>query len=343
MEQKKVDIEYIAKVAGVSRSTVSRVLTNKSNVKKDTKLRVQEVMRELNYHPSIMARGLATGKLNIVALIVSDIRNPFYSELVWSINDHLRQKGYLMTLYNSSQNTGENDRHLQSLFDYGFSGIIIADARNEASFTEHLGQSNCPIVLVNRELTLASGTSYDTVSVDNRQGGYLATMHLLKLGHRKISMLRGPKISTTSQARYEGYLQALSEYGLTPEPRHVYAGTLNMESGHEFARKIIAGSENPPSAVFVGGDLTSFGVIDECMKLGISIPQDLSIVGFDDVPMSQTRMIDLTTISHPYDIMGQLVAERIINRINGDNSPILKTVLMPTLKIRGSTALYHKS
>ena len=113
MEQKKVDIEYIAKVAGVSRSTVSRVLTNKSNVKKDTKLRVQEVMRELNYHPSIMARGLATGKLNIVALIVSDIRNPFYSELVWSINDHLRQKGYLMTLYNSSQNTGENDRHLQ--------------------------------------------------------------------------------------------------------------------------------------------------------------------------------------------------------------------------------------
>ncbi|MFQ9705274.1 MAG: substrate-binding domain-containing protein [Enterocloster clostridioformis] len=102
----------------------------------------------------------------------------------------------------------------------------------------------------------------------------------------KISMLRGPKISTTSQARYEGYLQALSEYGLTPEPRHVYAGTLNMESGHEFARKIIAGSENPPSAVFVGGDLTSFGVIDECMKLGISIPQDLSIVGFDDVPMS---------------------------------------------------------
>lgn len=169
MEQKKVDIEYIAKVAGVSRSTVSRVLTNKSNVKKDTKLRVQEVMRELNYHPSIMARGLATGKLNIVALIVSDIRNPFYSELVWSINDHLRQKGYLMTLYNSSQNTGENDRHLQSLFDYGFSGIIIADARNEASFTELLGQSNCPIVLVNRELTLASGTSYDTVSVDNRQ------------------------------------------------------------------------------------------------------------------------------------------------------------------------------
>ena len=100
--QKKIDIEYIAKAAGVSRSTVSRVLTNKSNVKEETRQKVEDVMREANYHPSIMARGLATGRLNIIALIVSDIRNPFYAELVWTINNCLREQGYLMTLYNST-------------------------------------------------------------------------------------------------------------------------------------------------------------------------------------------------------------------------------------------------
>lgn len=340
MEPQKIDIDYVAKAAGVSRSTVSRVLTNKSNVKEETKRRVLEVMEATNYHPSIVARGLATGKLNIIALVVTDIRNPFYAELVWSINNHLRNRGYLMTLYNSSQNTGENDQYMQKLFDYGFTGIIMADARNEASFMELLAKSNCPIILVNRELTFATASNYDSISVDNRQGGYIAANHLLKLGHRRIGICRGPVISTTSQLRYEGYLYALEEYGIAPDPKYSFIGALNMESGREFAQKIIIGSDDPPTAVFVGGDLMTYGVMDECLKHGISIPGDLSIIGFDDVPLSQTQMINLTTVCHPYEIIGELAAERIISRINGDDSPIAKTVLMPSLKVRGSTIPY---
>ena len=338
--QKKIDIEYIAKAAGVSRSTVSRVLTNKSNVKEETRQKVEDVMREANYHPSIMARGLATGRLNIIALIVSDIRNPFYAELVWTINNCLREQGYLMTLYNSTQVMGENDQHLQKLFDYGFSGIIIADARNESSFARLLANASCPIVLVNRELDCSA--DYDTISVDNRKGGYLATEHLLSLGHRRIGMLRGPSISTTSQGRYEGYLSAMREYGLTPDPRHVFSGILNLESGEEFAKKVIIESDNPPTAVFVGGDLMSLGVMDCCLRHGIRIPEDLSIVGFDDIPVTETKMIDLTTVHHPFGKMGELVAQRIIDRIQGNDEPISKTMLMPTLKIRQSTAPYGK-
>lgn len=332
---KKIDIDYIAKAAGVSRSTVSRVLTNSSNVKEETKEKILKVMKEANYHPSIMARGLATGRLDIIALIVSDIRNPFYSELVWVINNNLREKGYLMTLYNSSQIAGENDQHLQKLLDYGFSGIIVADARNEVSFSDILKSANCPIVLVNREIGFIS--KYDSVSIDNKMGGYLATNHLLSLGHRKIAMLRGPKISTTSQGRYDGYLYAMQEYGLTPDPKYVMSGFLNMESGQKFARDILINSDDPPTAVFVGGDLMSYGVMDECIKSGIRIPEDLSIVGFDDIPLSKASFISLTTVCHPYEMIGSMVANRIIERINGNDEPISKMVLTPTLQVRGST------
>jgi len=332
---KKIGIDYIAKTAGVSRSTVSRVLTNSSNVKEETKEKILEVMKEANYHPSIMARGLATGKLDIIALIVSDIRNPFYSELVWVINNNLREKGYLMTLYNSSQIEGENDQHLQKLLDYGFSGIIIADARNEVSFSNILKNANCPIVLVNREIGFIS--KYDSISIDNKMGGYLATNHLLSLGHRKIAMLRGPQISTTSQGRYDGYLYAMKEYGLSPNPKYIISGSLNMESGQKFARETLINSDDPPTAVFVGGDLMSYGVMDECIKSGVRIPEDLSIVGFDDIPLSKSSFINLTTVCHPYEMIGSLVAKRIIERINGNNEPISKIVLTPTLQVRSST------
>ncbi|WP_055669099.1 LacI family DNA-binding transcriptional regulator [Desnuesiella massiliensis] len=332
---KKVDIDYIAKAAGVSRSTVSRVLTNSSNVKEETKEKILRVMKEANYHPSIMARGLATGKLEIIALIVSDIRNPFYSELVWVINNNLQEKGYLMTLYNSSQIVGENDQHLRKLLDYGFSGIIIADARNEVSFSNILKSANCPIVLVNREIGFIS--KYDSISVDNKMGGYLATNHLLSLGHQKIAMLRGPQFSTTSQGRYDGYLYAMEEYGLTPNPKYVVSGSLNMESGQRFVHELLINSDDPPTAVFVGGDLMCYGVMDECIKNGIRIPEDISIVGFDDIPLSKASFINLTTIRHPYDMIGSMVAKRIIERINGNDEPISKTVLTPTLQVRGST------
>jgi len=332
---KKVDIEYIAKAAGVSRSTVSRVLTNSSNVKEETREKILAVMKEANYHPSIMARGLATGKLEMIALIISDIRNPFYSELVWVINNNLREKGYLMTLYNSSQIAGENDQHLRKILDYGFSGIIVADARNEFSFSNILNTANCPIVLVNREIGFVS--KYDSVSIDNKMGGYLATKHLLSLGHRKIAMLRGPQISTTSQGRYEGYLYALEEYGLTPDPKYIVSGSLNMESGQKFAREILINSDDPPTAAFVGGDLMSYGVMDECIKNGVKIPEDVSIVGFDDIPFSKASFINLTTICHPYEMIGSLVANRIIERINGNDEPISKLVLTPNLQVRSST------
>ena len=278
----KIDINYIAKKANVSRSTVSRVLTKKTNVKESTREKVEQVMAELNYHPNSMARGLATGKQNIIALVVSDIRNPFYAQLVWTISTSLREKGYLMTLYNSADMTRKDRESLWSLLDYGFSGLIMADARKEDDFSQFLKQADCPIVLVNRTLGIAN--TYDTIR----------------------------------------------------------AGKLNMEFGREFAKKIILHSDNPPSAVFVGGDFTCYGLMDACIRAGIRIPEDLSIVSFDDIPFSDTAMVNLTTISHPYTQIGELVAKKIVHRIEQPDAPVEQITLLPTLVKRGSTAPYKK-
>ena len=336
----KIDINYIAKKANVSRSTVSRVLTKKTNVKESTREKVEQVMAELNYHPNSMARGLATGKQNIIALVVSDIRNPFYAQLVWTISTSLREKGYLMTLYNSADMTRKDRESLWSLLDYGFSGLIMADARKEDDFSQFLKQADCPIVLVNRTLGIAN--TYDTITLDNIQGGYLATKHLLELGHRRIAMLRGPELSTTSQGRYEGYVYALQEAGIPLDKTLIRAGKLNMEFGREFAKKIILHSDNPPSAVFVGGDFTCYGLMDACIRAGIRIPEDLSIVSFDDIPFSDTAMVNLTTISHPYTQIGELVAKKIVHRIEQPDAPVEQITLLPTLVKRGSTAPYKK-
>lgn len=332
----KIDINYIAQMAGVSRSTVSRVLTKKTNVKASTKAKVEQVMQELNYRPNSMARGLVMGRQNLIGLIVTDIRNPFYTELIWTISNAIRKKGYMMTLYNSGEANRENDQFLWGLLDYGFSGLIFADARNEESFLSFLENASCPVVLVNRNIEFKN--PFDTISIDNFKGGYLATKHLIELGHKRIAMLKGPAFSATSQGRYEGFLYALKEAGIPVNNDYVYSGILNMESGRTFAKNVILNSKHPPTAVFVGGDLMSYGVMDECLANGVMIPDDLSIIGFDDIPFSGTSMINLTTISHPYTQMGELVAEKIIKRIENSSAPIEQVSLLPSLILRGSTA-----
>ena len=334
----KIDINYIAKMANVSRSTVSRVLTKKPNVKPETRKKVEAIMDELNYHPNSLARGLATGRQNIIGLVISDIRNPFYAELVWTISCALKKRGYLMTLYNSSDTDNNVSSSLWSLLDYGLSGLIMADATNDKHFNQFLKSAGCPILLVNRSLD--SNNSYDTITLDNFKGGYIATKHLIDLGHTKIAMAKGPSVSNTSQKRYEGYLRALEEAGIPFNSSYIYSGELDMDFGRSFAKKII-NSDNPPTAVFGGGDYCSYGIMDECIRNGIRIPEDLSIVSFDDIPISSTAMIDLTSVSHSYNQIGELVARKIVNRINNPLEPIEQVSIIPKLVLRGSTCKFR--
>lgn len=333
---KNVDINYIAKIAGVSRSTVSRVLTNHKNVKAETAVKVREAMLHCNYKPNALARGLVTGRMNMIALVVADITSPFYSELVAIISACLRSKGYLVSLYNLGTDIDYQDDDLRVLFDYGFAGIIIADARNDASFGALLKSARCPVVLLNRYIETVM--DYDAIMNDNFLGGYIATKHLLELGHRGIAMLTGPKKSTSSIDRHSGYRKALEEYGITPAANWVTEGDLRYESGYGFATMLLSDKQTPFTAVFAGNDLMGIGFLSRCRELGVRIPEDISLVGFDGIPISGASLVNLTTVEQPFAQMGQLVSEQIVSRISGNASARQRITLVPKLVIRNTTA-----
>ena len=315
---KKMTIAKIAELSGVSRATVSRVLTNSQAVSKKTAEKVEKVIAQCNYRPSAMARGLATGKMNIVSLVVSDIRNPFYAELVWVISQSLRQKGYLVSLYNSGYEKESIHNYLTNLSNYGFCGLILADAQDDNAFRDLLQSISCPLILVNRDV--GTNRPYDSITIDNRMGGYFAAKHLLEYGHRKIAMLKGPYFSSSSTARYEGFSMALREFEIEPDIRYIDEGDLSMASGEAFLEKMLA-YQDPPTAIFAGNDLMAIGVMNAAKRHSIRIPEDISIVGFDDIPLVRSPLIQLTTVRHPYTEIGSLVAQKLVKRIQGDNSP----------------------
>ena len=335
---KSIDINHIAKMAGVSRSTVSRVLTNSINVKAETADKIREAMLHCNYKPNPMARGLVTGKINIIAVVVSDITIPFYSELVALVCSHLKERGYLVCLHNFGNVGGDNDEYLETLCKYGFAGIIIADARNDPAFATILKAAHCPVVLLNRYIETVLG--YDSIMIDNFLGGYMATKHLLELGHRSIAMLTGPGKSTSSSDRHKGYLQALSDYNVMPNKSLIVEGDLLHASGFNFANMLFKDNSRKCSAIFAGSDIMAIGIMSRCHEMGVRIPEDVSLVGFDDIPMAGTSQVNLTTVQQPTVQLGSLVAEQIDARIKGDDGLRQRITLVPKLIIRSTTGKY---
>lgn len=336
---KSVDINYIAKIAGVSRSTVSRVLTNHKNVKAETAKKVREAMLHCNYKPNVMARALVTGKMNIIALVVSDITSPFYSELVSIICGNLKERGYIVCLHNLGSDGYNDDEYLKGLLEYGFAGMIIADARNESALGAILKGTRCPVVLLNQ--CNATVLEYDSIVNDNFLGGYMATKHLLELGHRSIAMLTGPRKSMASADRHRGYLQALIEHDIMPNKNLVVEGDLRYASGHGFVNMLFSDNKKRCSAIFAGNDLMAIGIMSRCREIGVRIPEDISLIGYDDIPMAGTSILNITTVQQPYAQMGNLVSEKIDARIKGDDSARQRITLVPKLIIRTTADKYN--
>lgn len=335
---KSVDINYIAKLAGVSRSTVSRVLTNHKNVKAETAAKVREAMLHCNYRPGVMARAQFPGKMSLIALVVSDITSPFYSELVSVLCGNLKNRGYIFCLHNLGSDGYSDDEYLKGLLEYGFAGMIIADARNESGLGAILKGTRCPVVLLNQYP--ATSPDYDSIVNDNFLGGYMATKHLLELGHRSIAMLTGPRKSTASVDRYRGYLQALTENDIAPNKNLVVEGDMRYASGHGFVNMLFSDNKKKCSAVFAGNDLMAIGIMSRCREIGVRIPEDISLVGYDDIPMASASILNITTVQQPFAQMGNLASEIIDARIRGDDSARQRITLVPKLVIRTTTEKY---
>lgn len=336
MRRTNVTIKQIASLAGVSRSTVSRVLTGHPNVKPATREKVERIIRELDYRPSSLAQGLSRGSVNIVALLVGDIRNPFYSEVARGVEDVASQAGYMVVFCDTDYQNERENQYLKMAQQYGFAGLIMMTAMDTDELIPVMENVKCPIVLLNRYI---STYSTDTVLVDNVHGGYIVGQHLAKLGHRQIGFLGGPKSSSASRERAKGFYQAISDFGIQIESRNVVEGDLKMESGYRYGKAWLRKKQNQPTAIFAANDLMALGVMQALQEEGVRIPEDVSIVGYDDLPVSKVPAISLTTVRQPQYQMGSVAMKILLERIreNSDCVP-QRIVYTPELIVRRTTA-----
>lgn len=328
-------INDIAKLAGTSKSTVSRVLTNNPNVKTATRERVLDVIHSYQYQPNSLARGLTQGAINVVALLLPDIRNPFYSEATWFIEKELLKHGYHMFLCCTDHEPEKERLFIEMAEQYNFSGILLFSPVNESFLSEYDPSSKCALVILNRYIDNFSG---DILTSDNFQAGYIAARHLINLGHKKIAILSGARLYSTHRERHAGFLQALNAYSLSLPPEYdLHTDSLTMEEGISFGERLLSLGEHAPTAVFCTTDLLAMGIMQAYKLHEKQIPEDLSVIGFDNIPFSNLQGISLTTIRQSYDKIATESVSMLLNRISHHTTDTQRLILDCDLIIRNST------
>lgn len=338
MKNGKYSISDVAEMLGVSKSTVSRVINGNTGVGPELRKKVMDFVEEIGYQPNTIAQSLSKGHMNIVALILGDVRNPFYAELAFKIQQILNNQGYMVMTLNSEYNIERELEFLGLTEQFNFAGLILITAQEEI-IEDRLKNMDLPKVLVNRILPHYTG---DSVLIDNFQAGYQATMHLIELGHRNIGFIKGPGVSSASSQRFAGYRQAMQNYGLPFEENFVFESDLKLETGRSLA-DIFCKMEKRPSAMVVVNDMTAIGFMDGCRNAGIRIPEDLSIVSFDNIAMASMYGIELTTISQHVDEMGEKAARLMLKQLNDKKAKPERIIMEPTLIVRKTTCEHNEN
>lgn len=334
----RATIKDVAKVAGVSPATVSFVLNNKPvSISKNTREKVWNAVEQLQYRPNQLAVSLVTQMTNTVGLILPDSTNPFFASLSHYIEDLLREKNISVIIGNTNGNPNTTRKYLQLFSDKRVDGIILAqldfEDENETIACQNLmSQMDIPIVYVDRITN--DFNHHSVIEVDQIQIGYLATKHLLNLGHQRIGCVSGSIGLKVNKQRYEGYKKALAEHGLSPNPNFIYCNSLSIECGSEALPYLLGQNV---SAIFAFNDIIAYGIYKECRNYNLSIPDDLSIVGVDDIPFSEILTPPLTTISQPIIQIANSSVSALLNMINHSNSKNNYICLQPILKVRAST------
>jgi len=321
----RISIKDIARSANVSHSTVSRALSDSPLISTKTKTRIQRLAREMGYAPDAIARSLVTQQTRTVGMVVTTITDPWVAEVVQGIEDSAHESGYSLIL---SSGASEPERELaavEMLRSKRVDALIVTSSRVGALYLKHLERIGVPVVLVNNH-NQQSGRYTFSVSIDNQHGGYLATSHLIQLGHRRIAYVSGAANHSEDADRLAGYRQALDENGLAFDPTLVISGNGQLEGG-ERALHTLIDLGNPPSAVFCYNDMTAIGLLAAARQEGLSVPEDLAVVGFDDIVFARYVQPTLTTIAQPQSNIGRQAMSMALALMNNDDSaPSLSNV-----------------
>ncbi len=332
-----VSIKDIARAAGVSHSTVSRALSDSPLVSAATRARIQRLAREMGYSPDALARSLVTGRTRTIGVVATAITDPFIAQVVQAIEQTAYTHDYTLILAISNAEPEREIAAVEMLRSKRVDGVIVTSSRVGALYRERLEQLSVPVVLLNSHRE-QSGPYTFSVSVDNEHGGYLATRHLIQGGHRRIAYVRGAEGSSDSLARQSGYRRALEEAGLAFDPALVAPGTGRAGSGERALPRLLALDE-PPTALFCYNDMTAIGLLRAARQRGLSVPRDLAVVGFDDIPFASYVQPSLTTVVQPMDEMGRLAVEMVLALTHGepDGSETANVIVQGTLIVRESS------
>jgi LacI family transcriptional regulator len=334
---KRVTLKDIAKLVGVSTASVSGVLNDTPNVRvsEETRQKILETAERLNYIPDFNARVLKGKTSNIVGLIIPDVINPFFPEVIRGVIDTANKFGYQVILFNTDDRLDKQIFYIEMLVSLRCAGIIIADIEagtNKNEILNRVDKTKTPVVLVDREIP---DSPFPAITVDNIKGGYLATKYLIELGHRRIGFLTNSLSLKNIRDRFAGYKQALEESGLEFLPEFVLESGYRDNLAYVSVESLLA-RQCKPDAIFVTGDLMAIEAIRAIRNFGLEIPRDISIIGFDDIWMSQFITPPLTTIWQPKYELGKLVMDKLHRIINDEEVSLETTYLEPKIVVRES-------
>ena len=332
MRRKAVTIKEVAKLAGVSTTTVSYVINKTGFLTEQTRAKVLKVINEIGYRPNIVARSLRSRKTGTVGLIVCDLRNPFFSEVLQGIETYLGKKKYSLIVTNTDYDNKKEKESIDMFYNKQVDGVIIVPGENTNKHVKFLTERNIPIVLLDKKI---QNLNVDVVLVNNIEGSRKLTEHLISLGHKRIGIIAGPLNSTTGKERLEGYLKALRAHSIPEDNDLIKVGDFKKESGYLLTLELIS-LTLPPTVIFACNNLLGLGVMQALKEKEIRVPEEIGLAVFDELPWFSYVSPSLTGVAQPSFQLGETAGRLLFEQMRKRRKRPKEVVLDVQLKIRQS-------
>lgn len=315
----------VAKRAGVSTMTVSRVINNSGYISQETRRRVEEAIAELGYVPNALARSLRFKQTKTIALVLTDITNPFFTTVARGVEDAASEQGFSVMFCNTDESPKEEANYLNVLVQKQVDGVLLVPARCSVDSVAFLQERGVPFVILDRHI---DGVNVDTVRCDSEQGAYELMRHLLDLGHERIAVLSGSLEVSTSADRVAGYRRAFAEAGLAHDPNLIFYGSFTQESGYRATQQALALTPKP-TAIFAANNFIAVGALRVIREMGLRVPEDISVVTIDDPLASLVIEPFLTVVAQPAYQMGREATSLLLDRLSGRDDTPPREIILP--------------
>jgi DNA-binding LacI/PurR family transcriptional regulator len=333
----KATIYDVAKEAGVSIATVSNAINGKGKISKKRREEIFKIMERLQYQPSVIASALTGKKTYTLGLLIPDISNPFFAEIARAIEDQAHQHGYSVIICSTDNKDERVERYITLLEQKSVDGIIIGTGIENMEIISQLQSKSTPLAMIARE---TPALAVDTVVADDFVGGVLAAGHLASLGHKRLAILSENLKVSSSRERIRGFKQGLADAGVSFDDSSIVICEYKVEEGRRGALELLRrGSGERPTAIFCCNDLLAIGALQAAKEIGVRVPEELSVVGFDNTILATVTDPPLTSVAQPMEHMGKLVFNLLIENLEKKESIKQRVVLRPELVIRRSTAV----